>query len=136
MLWLQRSSTGRLLRAVSENPPLSEMVGIDTGRMMGLSVVIASLIAGVGGLLVANQTQGIGPFVANDVSLKMFAVAVVAGVGSVGGAIIVGFSLGAVESLTVGYIGSTWQNVIGLLAMVVILLVRPQGLFGRYSRVG
>jgi branched-chain amino acid transport system permease protein len=136
LLWLRSSETGRLLRAVSESPGLAQIVGIDTGRMMGIAIVLASLIAGVGGLLVANQTQGIDPFVANDVSLKMFAVAVVAGVGSVGGAIVVGFSLGAIESLTVAYIGSTWQSVIGLLAMVIVLLFRPQGLFGRYNRVG
>ena len=89
-----------------------------------------------GGLLTANKTQGINPFVANDVSLKMFAVAIVAGVGSVGGALVAGLTLGVIESLTVGYIGSTWQNVVGLAAMVVVLLLRPQGLFGRVSRVG
>lgn len=134
--WLRSSSTGQLLRAVSENATLAEVVGIDTTRMMGLSVVIASAIAGIGGLLVANKTQGINPFVANDVSLKMFAVAVVAGAGSVGGAMIVGFALGVVESFAVAYVGSTWQNVIGLVAMVAVLLFRPQGLFGRYNRVG
>lgn len=134
--WLRSSDTGRLLRAVSENPALSEAVGIDTTRMMGLSVLIASAIAGIGGLLVANKTQGINPFVANDVSLKMFAVAVVAGAGSVGGAMLVGFALGVVESLAVAYVGSTWQNVIGLVAMVLVLLFRPQGLFGRYNRIG
>lgn len=134
--WLKSSTTGRLLRAVSENPTLSETVGIDTSKMMGLSVLIASAIAAVGGLLVANKTQGVNPFVANDVSLKMFAVAVVAGIGSVGGATIVGLALGVVESMAVGYVGSTWQNVIGLLAMVLVLLFRPQGLFGRYARVG
>lgn len=134
--WLRRSTTGRLLRAVSENPTLSETVGIDTSKMMGLSVLIASAIAAVGGLLVANKTQGINPFVANDVALKMFAVAVVAGIGSVGGATVVGLSLGVVESLAVGYVGSSAQNVIGLLAMVLVLLFRPQGLFGRSARVG
>ena len=136
LAWLKLSSTGQLLRAESENTQLAEVVGIDTGRMMALSVVIASAIAGIGGLLVANKTQGINPFVANDVSLKMFAVAVVAGAGSVGGAMLVGFALGIIESLAVAYVGSTWQNVIGLLAMVTVLLFRPQGLFGRYHRVG
>lgn len=136
LAWLHYSETGKSLRAVSENPTLAEMVGIDTNKMMGLSVIIASFIAGLGGLLVANKTQGINPFVANDVSLKMFAVAVVAGGGSIGGVIIVGFALGVVESLAVAYVGSTWQNVIGLFAMVAVLLLRPQGLFGRYNRIG
>jgi branched-chain amino acid transport system permease protein len=134
--WLARSSPGRLMRAVSESPGLSEALGINTTKMMALAVVIASVIAGIGGVLVSNTTLAIDPFVANDLSLKMFAVAVVAGVGSVGGATTVGLLLGIVESLAVGYWGSQWQSVVGLVAMVAILLVRPQGLFGRYARVG
>lgn len=136
MLWLRRSEPGRLMRAVSENPALSDVLAIDTRRIMLLAVLIASVIAATGGLLVANTTLAIDPFVANTMSLKMFAVAVVAGVGSVEGAAVVGFALGIVESLTVGYFGSQWQNVIGLVAMVLILLLRPQGLFGRTVRVG
>jgi branched-chain amino acid transport system permease protein len=134
--WLKSSTTGRLMRAVSESPALSEVVAINTSKIMAIAVVIASAIAGIGGLLIVNKTQGINPFVANDVSLKMFSVAVVAGIGSVGGALVAGLALGIIESLTVGYIGSTWQNVVGLAAMVIVLLVRPQGLFGRVSRIG
>jgi branched-chain amino acid transport system permease protein len=136
--WLQRSEPGRLLRAVSENPQLAEILAIPTRKLMALAAVIGSVIAAIGGLLVSNTTLSIDPFVANTISLKMFAVAVVAGVGSVEGAVVVGLGLGVVESLAVGFIpnGSAWQNVVGLVAMVVILLVRPQGLFGRSVRVG
>jgi branched-chain amino acid transport system permease protein len=135
-VWLSRSSPGRLMRAVSESPALSESLGINAGKMMALAMVIAAVVAGIGGILVSNTTLAIDPFVANDLSLKMFAVAVVAGIGSVGGATTVGFMLGVVEALAVGYWGSQWQNVVGLLAMIAVLLVRPQGLFGRYARVG
>lgn len=136
LAWLARSQTGRLMRAVAENRELAEIVAIDTGRVALIAVGVASLIAGVGALLVANTSLAIDPFVANTVSLKMFAVAVVAGVGSVGGAVVVGFLLGVVESVTVGFFGSEWQNVIGLAAMAAVLLLRPQGLFGRTARVG
>lgn len=134
--WLSKSETGRLLRAVSESQGLSEVVGIDTGRMITIAVLIGAAIAGIGGVLQANTTLAIDPFVANSISLKMFAVAVVAGVGSVPGAAVVGLLLGIVESLTVGYYGSQWQSVIGLVAMVLVLMLRPQGLFGRSGRVG
>ncbi len=134
--WLRRSNTGKLMRAVSENTHLAELVAIDTVRIMAIAVILASVIAGIGGLLVANTTLSVNPFVANDVSLKMFAVAVVAGVGSVDGALVVGLFLGMIESLTVGYFGSQWETVIGLGAMIIVLLVRPQGLFGKRLRVG
>jgi branched-chain amino acid transport system permease protein len=135
-LWLRRSTTGKLMRAVAESPPLAEAVGVHTMRIMAIAVVIASVVAGLGGVLVSNTTLAIDPFVANNLALKMFAVAVVAGIGSVGGAATVGFVLGVVEALAVGYWGSQWQNVVGLVAMVAVLLVRPQGLFGTYARVG
>lgn len=135
-VWLRRTTTGRLLRAVSESPSLSDVVGIDTGRVITIAVVIGSVVAAIGGVLQANVTLAVDPFVANSISLKMFAVAVVAGVGSVPGAALIGLLLGVVESLTVGYYGSQWQSVIGLLAMVAVLMLRPQGLFGTRVRVG
>ena len=104
--------------------------------------MIGSCIAVIGGLLYANTTSTADPFVANTVSLKMFAVAIVAGIGSVGGALVVGLFLGIAESLTLwvgvrgGFDGSQWQNVIGLVLMVVVLMTRPHGLFGKSERIG
>lgn len=135
-LWLRRSALGKFTRAVSENMILAELVAIDTRRVRLVAVILAAVMAGVGGLLVANTTRSINPFVADTVSLKMFAVAVVAGIGSVEGAVVVGILLGMIESVTVGYQGSQWQNVAGLLAMVLVLMVRPNGLFGRARRIG
>jgi branched-chain amino acid transport system permease protein len=142
LAFLKYTETGRLLRAVAENEMLAKGVGINTERMTLLAVLIASVIAVLGGLLYANTTSTADPFVANTVSLKMFAVAIVAGIGSVGGALVVGLALGIVESLTLwvgvrgGFDGSLWQNVIGLALMVVVLMTRPQGLFGRFERIG
>lgn len=134
--WLRKSETGMLLRAVSENSVMAKVVAIDTNRVTMIAIAVASFIAACGGLVVGNMTLTADAFVANSLSLKMFAVAVVAGVGSVEGATIVGLTLGVIESFTVAYVGSQWQNVIGLVAMTVVLLVRPQGLFGRVLRVG
>jgi branched-chain amino acid transport system permease protein len=136
IIWLKKSKTGLLLRAVSENPLMAKVVAIDTNRVVMIAIAIASFIAACGGLVVGNATLTADAFIANSLSLKMFAVAVVAGIGSVGGATIVGLSLGIIESFTVAYAGSQWQNVIGLVAMAVVLMVRPQGLFGRVLRVG
>ncbi len=142
LAFLKYTENGQLLRAVAENDTLAKAVGINTERMMLLAVLIASFIAVIGGLLYANTTSTADPFVANTISLKMFAVAVVAGIGSVGGALVVGLGLGIAESLTLwagvhgGFDGSLWQNVIGLALMVVVLMTRPSGLFGRSERIG
>lgn len=142
LAFLKYTEHGQLLRAVAESPTLAEGVGINFARMTLLTVLIASFIAAIGGLLNANTTSTADPFVANTISLRMFAVAVVAGIGSVGGALVVGLVLGIAESLTIwagvhgGFDGSQWQNVIGLAMMVVVLLTRPYGLFGKYQRIG
>jgi branched-chain amino acid transport system permease protein len=134
--WLHRSTTGRLMRAVAENETLAKLSGINTTRISLITIILASALAGLGGLLVSNTTLAIDPFAADSVALTMFAVAVVAGIGSVTGAAVVGFSLGVVESVTSGYVGSQWQEVAGLGAMAIVLVARPQGLFGKLSRVG
>lgn len=142
LAFLNYTEPGQLLRAVAENAMLANGVGINTGGMTLLAVLIGSCIAVIGGLLYANTTSTADPFVANTVSLKMFAVAIVAGIGSVGGALVVGLCLGIAESLTLwvgvrgGFDGSQWQNVIGLVLMVVVLMTRPHGLFGKFERIG
>src|SRR5437899_12538205 len=142
LAFLNYSEHGQLLRAVAENAMLAKGVGIDTGRMTLLAVLIGSFIAVIGGLLYANTTSTADPFVANTVSLKMFAVAIVAGIGSVGGALVVGLCLGIAESLTLwvgvrgGFDGSQWQNVIGLVMMVVVLMSRSQRLLGKFVAEG
>ena len=142
LAFLTYTEPGQLLRAVAENTMLANGVGINTGGMTLLAVLIGSCIAVIGGLLYANTTSTADPFVANTVSLKMFAVAIVAGIGSVGGALVVGLCLGIAESLTLwvgvrgGFDGSEWQNVIGLVLMVVVLMTRPHGLFGKFERIG
>jgi branched-chain amino acid transport system permease protein len=142
LVFLRRAEAGRSMRAVAENPALAESVGIDRHRITLLAVVIASVVAAIGGLLNASVTSSADPFVANDVSLRMFAVAVVAGIGSVGGACLVGILLGVAEALTLyagvhlGFDGSAWESIIGLLMMCVVLLTRPRGIFGRVQRIG
>lgn len=136
LLMLSKTSFGRDVRAVSESRFLAAASGVNCRAVIIGSVVIASVIATIGGVLVAGTTLTITPFSGGDVVLEMFVVAIVAGMGSVGGAALTGFGLGVIESMTVAYVGSSWEQVSGLLVLVVILLIRPQGLFGRQVRIG
>lgn len=136
LLMLSKTPFGRDVRAVSESRFLAAASGVNCRAVMIGSVVIASVIATIGGVLVAGTTLTITPFSGGDVVLEMFVVAIVAGMGSVGGAAITGFGLGVIESMTVAYVGSSWEQVSGLLVLVVVLLIRPQGLFGRQVRIG
>jgi branched-chain amino acid transport system permease protein len=134
--WIGLSGIGRSMRAVAENGPLARMVGINVAMVLVVTVMVASAIAALGGVLVTNVTQTVSPFLSNEIALKMFIVAMVAGAGSVGGAVIAGVGLGIVESFAVAYLGSSWQHIAGFAILVAILMVRPRGLFGKVARVG
>ncbi len=136
LAWMKYTSSGRNLRAVAENRLLADAVGVDTTAVTLTAVAVASAVAALGGVLVSNTTLTISPFSADEIALKMMVVTIVAGPGSVTGAALAGFMLGVVESASVAYLGSQWQNPVGLVVLCVLLLVRPQGLFGRSARVG
>lgn len=134
--WLRRTGLGRDVRAVAESRAIAAAVGIDVQRTMMIAVVVSCVVATVGGLFIGNNLSTITPFIGTDLALKMFIVVLVAGAGSVGGVVAVGFGLGIAESFTVAYVSSQWQDMTGLLALVLILLLRPQGIFGQPARVG
>lgn len=134
--WIRWTTIGRDMRAVAENAVLSRATGVNVPLVMMTTLAVATAIAALGGILVTNVTETVSPFLANEVALKMFVVTMVAGAGSVGGALVAGLGLGVVESFTVAYLGSSWQDAVGLVALVIVLLVRPRGLFGRAERIG
>jgi branched-chain amino acid transport system permease protein len=136
MLWLRVAPAGRDIRAVAESRFIAGAVGIDVRRTMVVAVVVSCVIATMGGVLLGNSLATITPFVGTNLGLKMMIVVLVAGAGSLGGTVVVGFALGIAESLTVAYVSSRWQDMTGLVALVAVLLVRPDGLFGQRARIG
>jgi len=136
IVWLHRSRVGSEVRAVAQSRFLAAAIGIDVRRTMIIAVVISCVVATTGGMLIGNSLSTITPFIATNLGLKMFIVVLVAGAGSVAGVIVVGFGLGIAESFTVAYISSQWQDMAGLVALVLVLLLRPEGVFGQRARVG
>jgi branched-chain amino acid transport system permease protein len=136
IVWLHRSRVGSEVRAVAQSRFLAAAIGIDVRRTMIIAVVISCVVATTGGVLIGNSLSTITPFIATNLGLKMFIVVLVAGAGSVAGVIVVGFGLGIAESFTVAYISSQWQDMAGLVALVLVLLLRPEGVFGQRARVG
>ena len=100
------------------------------------TIVVATAMAGLAGVLLGHLFGAIGPFMGAAIALKMFVVVLVAGVGSISGPVVIGLALGVVEALTVAYVGSAWQQIGGMVALVIVLLWRPYGVFGRTVRAG
>ncbi len=132
-LFLQRTYTGKAIRATVENWEASTLMGINIFQVYMLSFVMGAALAGVAGALV-SVSYSINPSIGLDWTLKALIVMVLGGLGSPVGTFIGGLILGVTESATSMLVSSDYREVAGLLLFVLVLLVRPQGLFGKKER--
>lgn len=127
---LRRTRLGAALRASAESQTLSSLLGIRVGRMATFTVVLASALAGAGGLLIGLANNAVSPFMGFEMTVKGLVVMLFGGVGSVVGALLGGLILGMAEVLSVAYLASTYRDAFAFLLLIAIILARPQGLFG------
>ncbi|MGW8319621.1 MAG: branched-chain amino acid ABC transporter permease [Candidatus Promineifilaceae bacterium] len=128
-LFLYRTTTGKYVRAVSNNRPAAELMGIPSARILALSFGIGSLLAAVAGGMIATFF----PFTilsGGNYELKSFVIAVMGGLGNPLGALLGGLILGVLEGVVPRYIDFTWTPVIEFVLFVAILLYRPKGILG------
>jgi branched-chain amino acid transport system permease protein len=129
-LLLTRTAIGRSMRAVSENQQLAGVVGIDVRKVIRTVWILGAGLASIAGIMAGLLVQ-IRPQMGLDLLLPLFAAAILGGIGSVPGAMIAGLIVGLAEALTVQLIGAEWRAAVAFVILVAILLLRPQGLFGR-----
>lgn len=127
---IKRTRFGLLLRAVAGNRSNSELQGINAVSLMRLSVLISGVLAAFAGALYSASVSYIALDVSSLMMIKGIAIVIVGGLGSVSGAVFVAYLVAMGESLAVGYLGSSWQEVVALSLLLIILAVRPSGLFG------
>ena len=128
-LFLERTRIGLIIRAGARDPEIMRVLGVDTGRVWRLVFGLGTAIAGLAGLLAA-PLQGVSPEMGNAILADAFVVTVVGGMGSLAGAIIAGLLVGVIVSLTALFAPEAGDVAIFAL-MAVVLLIRPQGFFGR-----
>jgi branched-chain amino acid transport system permease protein len=126
---IERTKLGSYLRAATENPTLVQAFGINVPRMITLTFGFGVGLAALGGVMAAPIYQ-VNPLMGADMIIVVFAVVVIGGMGSIMGAILTGFGLGVVEGLT-KYFYPEASNTVIFVVMVIVLLFRPAGLFGR-----
>ena len=129
-LVLQRTGAGRAVRASAEDPEAAEVMGIDIRRVYAAIYALAAACAAIGGVL-AGLTFSFDPSSGTAYLLTGFAVVVLGGLGSVKGTFYGGILLGLIESVGAAFFGDGYRDFIGFMAFLIILVVRPQGLFGR-----
>jgi branched-chain amino acid transport system permease protein len=131
-LFKRKTLLGKAFAAVSADRDAAELMGISARYTIMLSYGLSGMVAAMAGLLISPITT-VGPTMASALILKAFAVAVVAGLDSGFGVVLVGIFLGALESLASLYFGSGWREAPGLLLLILALAVRPNGIFGLAS---
>ncbi len=131
-LFRRKTLLGKAFEAVSADRDAAELMGISATRTIMLSYGLSGMVAAMAGILIAPITT-VGPTMAAALILKAFAVAVVAGLNSGFGVVLIGILLGALESLTSFYLGSGWREAPGLILLILALAVRPNGVFGKAS---
>ena len=129
------TQVGRGLRAVAENPRAARLLGLDVDRMITLTLVISSALGGLAGILFGASLGDISPYIGRDnVEVRGLAIIVLGGMGSIPGAVLGGYLLGAIEILTLVTLGGNASGGVAFAALFLMLVLRPQGLFGTRLR--
>jgi branched-chain amino acid transport system permease protein len=127
---VQRTSIGRALRAVAENRDVARLLGVSANRLTLLAFVLSGALAGAAGVLIGLHYAAITPYVGVEIGLKAIAVMVIGGVTTIWGALLAGPLIGILEVMTVAYGGSQIRDLVVYGIMILILLLRPQGILG------
>ena len=133
--FITRTRAGARIRAVADNPVGASVVGIEVRRVGLMTMAIGSALAGIAGGLIAPIGQ-VYSTMGDLLIIKAFVVVVLAGMGSLPGAIVAGYALGLVESLGGMYVSAAYQDAMAFILLLLILLFRPEGLFGKKTSGG
>lgn len=128
-LFISRTGTGRAMRAMAMNPYAATLMGISRRKYSTIAFGLGSCLAGIAGGLLAS-TFPISATSGEDIAFKAFIVIIFAGLGSIGGALIGGLALGVVGALTSSYVSSGYSNTFIFAFLLIVIVLRPNGVFG------
>ncbi len=130
-LFIKKTRMGKAMRAVSEDGKAAILMGINTNRTISLTFAIGSGLAGVAAVMYCSAYPQVQPYMGSMLGLKAFVAAVLGGIGNIPGAMLGGVLIGLVESMTKGYISTQLADAVVFGILIVVLLVRPAGIFGK-----
>lgn len=135
-LLLNKTKIGKAVRATAENIETASLLGIHTRRIITFTVMLASALGAAAGVLIALSFNAIEPTMGTSMGFKGLAVLIMGGLGNVGGAMAGGFILGVAEVFSVAYGASSFRDAVAFGLIILILFIRPQGLFAKAGKGG
>ncbi len=130
-VFIKKSKIGKAMRAVSEDKDAAELMGINVNSTISATFAIGSALAAIAGVLLCSTSKGIMPTTGSMPGIKAFTAAVFGGVGSIPGAMVGGLLLGVIETFSKAYISYELTDAIVFAILIIVLLVKPTGLFGK-----
>jgi len=132
-LFLSRSSVGRSMRAVAQNREAAQLLGLDVGRLYAIAFGLSAALAGVAGLFIGS-IRFMSPTMGAEPLMKALIVVIFGGVARFTSPILAAFVVGLMEAFATYYVGLYWAPAVLFALMIAVLVVKPEGLFGRHER--
>lgn len=126
-----KTKIGKSMRAVAQNADAARLMGINISAVISITFIISAILATIAGVLVGMYYQSIDPNIGNAIGTKTFASAVLGGVGVLPGAMVGGLLVGIIETIGASYISSGYRDVFAFVILILVLLIKPSGLFGK-----
>ncbi|MCM1568279.1 MAG: branched-chain amino acid ABC transporter permease [Roseburia sp.] len=131
MIFINKTKAGQAMLAVSEDKGAAQLMGINVNGTIALTFAIGSALAAIAGVLMCSAYPNLSPYTGSMPGIKAFVAAVFGGIGSIPGAFIGGILLGVIQIFATAYISSQMADAIVFAVLIIVLLVRPAGLFGK-----
>ena len=133
-LFVNRTRSGKAMKAVSENPDTASLMGINVDATISTTFVIGAALAGLASVMYVIYYPGFNNMLGSGLGIKAFVAAVLGGIGLIPGAVLGGLIIGVIENMCIAYIGSKWVDVITFSILIFILLVKPSGILGKNTK--
>jgi branched-chain amino acid transport system permease protein len=131
LVFIDRTRIGTAVRALAENPDAAALMGVNIGATVTAVSFVSGTMIGTAGILIGLNFNAVHVYMGEPLMLRGFAVVVIGGLGDIRGALVAGLALGFIEVLTAGYLSSSYKEVVAFAALILMLWLRPTGLFGR-----
>lgn len=133
-VFVKQTKAGKAMRAVSEDQEAAKLMGINVNSIISLTFALGSALGALGGIFYAIAFTQVDPYLGVMPGLKAFVAAVLGGIGNIGGAMLGGYIIGAVETFTNAYISTRWADAIVFSILILVLLFKPSGILGKNTK--